>query len=123
MFVQSLGAEFSQLLSQLLYGVPDLRTSILKALKIMVDSNVAIANATEEPESTASSSLTREEAQQNVDFLRTQVESWLAVLFNVYGSVGRDSRGLIGEVITSWASIAGPQVCGRFLHRFDSLGN
>ena len=117
-----MGVEFSQLLSQLLYGVPDLRTSILKALKTLVDSNVAAANAAEEPESMASSSLTRKEAQQNVDFLRTQVESWLAVLFNVYGSVGRDSRGLIGEVITSWASIAGAQVCGP-LHRFDRLDN
>ncbi|KAF8200713.1 armadillo-type protein [Pholiota molesta] len=105
---ESLGPEFSQLLSQLLYGVPDLRTSILKALKIMIDSNATIANA-EEESFASTSSVTREEAQQNVAFLRTQVESWLAVLFNVYGSVGRDSRGLIGEVITSWASIAGAE--------------
>ncbi|KAF8973157.1 NUC173-domain-containing protein [Flammula alnicola] len=106
---QSLGPEFSQLLSQLLYGVPDLRTSILRALKIMVDSNAALANASEEEVAALSSSLSQREAQENINFLRTQVESWLAVLFNVYGSVGRDSRGLIGDVITSWASIAGTQ--------------
>ncbi|KAF9482107.1 NUC173-domain-containing protein [Pholiota conissans] len=105
---ESLSQEFSQLLSQLLYSVPDLRTSILKALKVMIDSNIAIANAEEEI-TPSPSSVNREEAQKNVEFLRTQVESWLAVLFNVYGSVGRDSRGLIGEVITSWASIAGSE--------------
>ena len=106
---QSLGAQFSQLLSQLLYGVPDLRTSILRALKVMVESNVELVNATEEEAKALTLSLTQEQAKENLEFLRTQVESWLAVLFNVYGSVGRDSRGLIGEVITSWASIARPE--------------
>lgn len=106
---QSLGAQFSQLLSQLLYGVPELRTSILRALKVLVDSNAEIVNATPEVAKALTSSLTQDQAQENLDFLRTQVESWLAVLFNVYGSVGRDSRGLIGEVITAWASIARPE--------------
>ncbi|KDR75247.1 hypothetical protein GALMADRAFT_140774 [Galerina marginata CBS 339.88] len=106
---QSLSAGFSQLLSQLLYGQPDLRSSILKALKIMVDSNLVIAEVSEEELDPSSTTLSRQEAQENIAFLHTQVESWLAVLFNVYGSVGRDSRGLIGEVIDSWASIAGTQ--------------
>jgi len=54
--------------------------------------------------------LTQQEAQENMGVLQSQVESWLAVLFNVYGSVGRDSRGMVGDVINSWASIAGEQV-------------
>lgn len=50
------------------------------------------------------------EAQENIEFLRTQVESWLAVLFNVYGSVARDSRTIVGDVINSWMSIASEKV-------------
>lgn len=63
-------------------------------------------------EGVASSSnlLTQQEAQENMDVLRSQAESWLAVLFNVYSSVGRDSRGMVGDVINSWVSIAGEQV-------------
>lgn len=77
----------------------------------MIDSNLVLAEATEEEIASSTALISQQEAKDNVAFLRTQVESWLAVLFNVYGSVGRDSRGLIGEAIVSWVSIAGPQVC------------
>jgi len=76
----------------------------------MVESNLVLAEASEEEIESASTTLTQQEAKDNIAFLKTQVESWLAVFFNVYGSVGRDSRGLIGEVIVAWASIAAPQV-------------
>ena len=97
---------FSQLLSQLLYGQLELRPAILKALKVMVDANLAVSTADIPP----SEGLTQQEAHENLEFLRTQTESWLAVLFNVYGSVARDFRGMIGEVISSWVAIAGEQV-------------
>lgn len=51
-----------------------------------------------------------EAAEMNVAFLRTQAESWLAVFFNVFGSVGRDGRGMVGDVISAWAAIAGEEV-------------
>ncbi|KAF8160842.1 NUC173-domain-containing protein [Crassisporium funariophilum] len=105
---QSLSAAFSQLLSQLLYGQPELRPAILKALKTMVESNRAVLTAVSEG-GAPSEGLSEEEARENLAFLRTQVESWLAVLFNVYGSVGRDSRGMIGDVLNSWVSIAGEE--------------
>ena len=114
-------AEFSQLLSQLLYGQPDLRPAILKALKKMVDLNAALADSIEDEAQALSKTLSQEDAQGNLAYLRTQVESWLAVLFNVYGSVNRDSRALIGDVINSWALIAGDEVsrtyfrCARIL--------
>ena len=57
-----------------------------------------------------SEGLTQQEAHENLEFLRTQTESWLAVLFNVYGTVTRDFRGMIGEVISSWVALAGEQV-------------
>jgi ribosomal RNA-processing protein 12 len=100
---------FSQLLSQLLYGQPELRPAILKALKVMVDANLTVTTAIAE-DIAPSEGLTQQEAHENLEFLRTQTESWLAVLFNVYGSVARDFRGMIGEVITSWVAIAREQV-------------
>ena len=54
-------------------------------------------------------SISHEEAIQNIGFLKTQAESWFAVFFNVFGSVERDSRGAVGDVISVWANIADPQ--------------
>ncbi|KAI9569645.1 armadillo-type protein [Boletus coccyginus] len=102
---------FSQLLSQLLYTQPDLRLLVLKGLKSLVESSLAVSQA--DPENSTESSvvggsITREEAIQNVAFLKTQVESWLAVFFNVFGSVERESRGFVGDVINVWANISDP---------------
>ncbi|KAF5370856.1 hypothetical protein D9758_001883 [Tetrapyrgos nigripes] len=99
----ALNASFSQLLSQLLYSQPDLRLAVLRGLKAMVDSNVSIAEGNEE--ATNPAKIDAQKASHNVDFLRTQAESWLAVYFNVFGSVGRDSRGIVGDIIISWAGI------------------
>ncbi|KAJ7680501.1 armadillo-type protein [Mycena polygramma] len=106
---ESLNPTFSALLSGLLYGQPELRPAVLRALKVMVDSNVAVASGAVDPTPINPSGLSPGEAAENVAYLRTQGESWLAVLFNVFGSVGRDSRGIVGEVITAWAAISGEQ--------------
>ncbi len=89
---------------------------MLRALKIMVDSNVALASEDPEkiaklPASVRADPISTEEAQANVAFLRTQAESWLAVLFNVFGSVGRDSQGMVGDVVSAWIAIADAKVC------------
>ncbi|KAF9049933.1 armadillo-type protein [Panaeolus papilionaceus] len=95
----ALTAPFAQLLSQLLYSQSELRPYILKALRVLVESNTSAGEV-------AANKLTVEQAEENIEYLQTQAESWLAVLFNVYGTVGRDSRNTIGEVIATWASIA-----------------
>ncbi|KAF5380415.1 hypothetical protein D9615_004614 [Tricholomella constricta] len=105
---ESLTPAFSQLLSQLLYGQPELRPAVLKGLKVMVESNVALASP-KDGETPSPDAISPSEASDNVAVLRTQAESWLAVFFNVFGSVGRDSRGMVGDVISAWASIAGEQ--------------
>lgn len=102
--------QFCQLLSQLLYGQPELRPTVLKALKIMVDSNVALTTP-QDGQDIDDASISAEKATENVAFLRTQAESWLAVFFNVFGSVGRDGRSMVGDVISVWASITGAPVC------------
>lgn len=79
----------------------------------MVDSNVTLTLSKEEPPN--AETITSAEAIENVAFLRTQAESWLAVFFNVFGSVSRDGRGMVGDVISTWAAIAGEQVCDQLL--------
>ncbi|TFK68676.1 NUC173-domain-containing protein [Pluteus cervinus] len=96
---------FSQLLSQLLYTQPDLRLSVLKGLKAMVDINFTASRGQEQEDAF----ITAGEAAANVAFLRTQAESWLAVLFNVFGTVGRDNRTVVGNVITVWVNMAGEE--------------
>lgn len=110
--MQSLTPQFSQLISQLLYTQTDLRPAVLKALKVMVESNVALSTPTDTEDSSykLTSKISKEEATANLAFLRTQAESWLAVLFNVFSSVNKNSRGMVSDVISVWASITGQQV-------------
>ncbi|KAJ3791123.1 NUC173-domain-containing protein [Lentinula aff. detonsa] len=103
----TMDVSFSQLVSQLLYGQPELRSPVLRGLRLIVESNVALVNSV--PATLNPASVTSEQAALNVMFLRTQAESWLAVLFNVFGSVGRDARGQVGDVITAWAGITSEQ--------------
>jgi ribosomal RNA-processing protein 12 len=80
----------------------------------MVDSNAMLSHDSENVTTVPSDSISAEQASQNMAFLRTQAESWLAVFFNVFGNVGRDGRGMVGDVISAWAAIAGGQACQRF---------
>jgi ribosomal RNA-processing protein 12 len=103
------------MLSQILYTQVELRPFVLRGLNILVNSNVAIAsqdpNLLEKiPSTVRADSISQEQAAKNVDFLRGQAESWLAVLFNVFGSVDREARGMVGEVVTAWLGIAGDTV-------------
>ncbi|EGO00192.1 hypothetical protein SERLA73DRAFT_122251 [Serpula lacrymans var. lacrymans S7.3] len=109
---ESFTSAFCQLLSQLLYGQPELRPAILKALKVIVESNVSLASKADSEMDGASeevTSISPAEAAQNVVFLKSQAESWFAVLFNIFSSADRDGRGIVGDVISAWAGIADEQ--------------
>ena len=76
-----------------------------------MDSNVSLASEDNENEKSPHiERISRTAAQENVSFLKSQADSWLAVLFNVFGTVDRESRGKIGDVIKAWAGIAKPEV-------------
>jgi ribosomal RNA-processing protein 12 len=112
---QAFTPAFSQMLSQILYTQVELRSFVLRALSILVDSNVAVASQDRYllkklPSTVRMDSISQDQAAKNVDFLRNQAESWLAVLFNVFGSIGREAQGMVGEVITTWLGIAGETV-------------
>ncbi|KAI5117784.1 hypothetical protein M0805_000427 [Coniferiporia weirii] len=100
---ESLTPQFAQMLSQLLYSQSELRPPVLRALKVVVESNAKVAEGASDDDPDA---LSADEIAQNCAFLRTQAESWFAVLFNMFGSIGRDAQGMVGEVISAWAAIA-----------------
>lgn len=106
---------FSQILSQILYNQPELRVLVLRGLKVLVESNLAVVSKdpsdVNEPSKhlTLTGCITHEEAAENIAFLKSQVESWFAVLFNVFSSVASDTRGVVGDVISVWAHIADPR--------------
>jgi ribosomal RNA-processing protein 12 len=109
---KALTPEFSQLLSQLLYSQDELRPAVLKALKTLVESNAAFTSASDTDRKlmrfgATASAAARAQAPANVAFLRSQAESWLAVLFNVFSTVDRGARALVGDVVTAWLGIAG----------------
>ena len=104
--------QFSQMLSQILYNQPDLRLSVLKSLRILIESQVSLSSEMDRVTSPwGASALTPEEASANIAFLKAQSDSWFAVLFNVFGSAGRDGQGVVGDVIVAWASITDSNVC------------
>ena len=76
-----------------------MRGSVLKALKVIVESNLPSEETPVVPGFG--------DAQRNIAHLRTQAESWFAVLFNVYGSVGQEGKSMVGDVISAWVKIAG----------------
>jgi ribosomal RNA-processing protein 12 len=81
----------------------------------MVESNVAYASGDENqlnrlPEAARDISISPKTAIANVAFLRTQVESWLAVLFNVFSSVEKNAQGIVADVVGAWVSIADAKV-------------
>ena len=82
----------------------------------MVESNIALVSPAEEQSEllNVTPKISPEEAAANIEILRTQAESWLAVFFNVFSSVKPDSRGMVAEVIKAWASIMSPQVSDLF---------
>ena len=110
------------MLSQILYTQVELRSFVLRALKVLVNSNVAFASQDpllldKIPLSVRADGISQKQAVKNIDFLRNQTESWLAVLFNVFGSANREDRGMVGEVIAAWMSIAGDSVLSPLFFR------
>lgn len=104
------------MLSQLLYSQPELRPAVLKALKVLAESHIAIAQGdpvqlAKLPETVRADPLPQEIAVENLTFLRAQVESWLAVLFNVFSTAGRNGQQMVADVISAWAIIADEKVC------------
>lgn len=102
------------MLSQLLYNQPELRPPVLKALRIIAESNRSPSEG-----AFADAALPADELAQNLAFLRTQAESWFAILFNIFGTIGRNEQNVAGEVISAWAGITDEKVRSvAYLHTY-----
>lgn len=124
----------------MLYHEPGLRRPLLRGLKAIIDGNAAALkvdmeggnesdDASEGEDMDAGSEIderakdmdirrdedvpliTEEEARKNIEYLNKQAKSWLAVLFNVFTGMEKESRSMVGEVISAWAGIANEPVC------------
>jgi ribosomal RNA-processing protein 12 len=103
---ESFDQGFAELLANLLYQQVDLRMDICRALRILVETNQAIANIEdEEDDLVLQSRVSREQAKQNLRYLGTFAGNMLAVLFNVYTQTLPQRRGPILQTINVFLGI------------------
>ncbi|KAL8873369.1 MAG: hypothetical protein Q9174_001154 [Haloplaca sp. 1 TL-2023] len=99
--------KFAELLSNLLYSQPDLRSHICRGLQRLVESNQEIQGVeATDLEIRLRSRMTKNDAQANLDHLTQLAGNLLAVLFNVYSQTLPQHRGYILQCINAYLSIA-----------------
>jgi ribosomal RNA-processing protein 12 len=109
--------EFAEMLTTLLYEQVELRLDVCRALKALVESNQAVASATDDEDPVLQGRVTKETAQKNLEYLgATFAADFLAVLFNVYSTTLPQKRGPVLQTINSYLSIIPP---ARLMETFD----
>lgn len=96
---------FAEMLSNLLYQQPQMRTDICKALQNLVDTNKAVAEVDGEEDLLQQGRLTGQEAQANLKHMSGSAGNILAVLFNVYSQTLPHNRGNLLQCINAYLSI------------------
>ncbi|KAK3075337.1 pre-rRNA processing protein [Teratosphaeriaceae sp. CCFEE 6253] len=96
----------AEMLSNLLYQQPQLRTDICKGLQNLVETNKAIAELeTADEDLVAQGRVTQADAKQNLAHLAGFAGNVLAVLFNVYSQTLPHNRGNLLQCINAYLSI------------------
>ncbi|KAK3304510.1 NUC173 domain-containing protein [Chaetomium strumarium] len=115
--VEAFDKGFAEMLTVLLYEQVELRLDVCRALKALVESNQAVASASDEEDPVLQSRVTKETAQRNLAYLGTTFAAdFLAVLFNVYSTTLPQKRGPVLQTINSYLSIIPP---ARLMETFD----
>ncbi|PKS12231.1 hypothetical protein jhhlp_001530 [Lomentospora prolificans] len=111
---------FAEILANILYQQVELRLDVCRGLRMLVDSNQAIASIAEgeEEDMILQSRVTKAQAAANLTHLGTFAANMLAVLFNVYTQTLPHSRGPILQTINSFLSIT-PN--GELMETFDRV--
>ncbi|CAK7237651.1 pre-rRNA processing protein [Sporothrix bragantina] len=109
---------FGELLANLLYQQVGLRFDICRALKMLIESNQAIASIEEEDDMFVQCRVSKAEANANLKHLGSFSSQYLAVLFNVYGQTLAQSRGPILQTINAFLSVT-PE--GDLIRSFDEV--
>ncbi|KAL2140968.1 hypothetical protein VTI28DRAFT_3013 [Corynascus sepedonium] len=115
--VEAFDKEFAEMLTNLLYEQVELRLDVCRALKALVESNQAVASASEDEDPVLHNRVTKETAQKNLEYLGTTFSAdFLAVLFNVYSTTLPQKRGPVLQTINAYLSIIPP---ARLMETFD----
>lgn len=97
---------FAEMLANLLYKQVNLRLDVCRALKVLIESNQAIASIGEdEDDFLLQSRVSRDAAKSNLAYLGQFAGNMLAVMFNVYTQTLPQSRGPILQTINAFLSI------------------
>ena len=111
---------FAEMLSNLLYQQPNLRTDICKALQNVVETNKAIAELEDDQNLIQQGRVTKAEAQQNLSHLARLASNLLAVLFNVYSQTLPHNRGNLLQCINAFLSVTPAQ---ELMETFQRVAN
>nr|POE65985.1 ribosomal rna-processing protein 12 [Quercus suber] len=106
---EAVDQSFAEMLSNLLYQQPQLRTDICKALQTLVETNRAIVELEEEDNLIHQSRVSKDEARKNLLHLAGLAGNFLAVLFNVYSQTLPHNRGNLLQCINAYLSITPEQ--------------
>ncbi|THW84103.1 NUC173-domain-containing protein [Aureobasidium pullulans] len=96
---------FAEMVANLLYSQPQLRTELCRALQNMVESNQTVLSIEGEEDLVAQGRISRADAQKNIQHLSGLSGNILAVLFNVYSETLPQYRGIILQAINAYLSI------------------
>ena len=105
---ESFDQGFAELISNLLYQQPELRSDICRALQTLVDSNKAIVAVEGDEDLVIQNRVSKASAQANLDHLSGFASNILAVLFNVYSETLPQYRAYILQCMNAYLSIAPP---------------
>ncbi|SPO05660.1 probable ribosomal RNA-processing protein 12 [Cephalotrichum gorgonifer] len=103
--IASFDQGFAEILANILYQQVELRLDVCRSLRMLVDSNKAIATIEEEDDLVLQSRVSQQQATENLAHLGTFAANMLAVLFNVYTQTLPQSRGPILQTINAFLSI------------------
>ncbi|EJT97410.1 NUC173-domain-containing protein [Dacryopinax primogenitus] len=114
--------EFAQVLTQVLYQQPSMRSAVLRGLQRLVERNTSLASSSGPQEELKNRfGMDQSDGKANIDFLRGITGNLLSVFFNVFGSAERDARGQIGDVIPTYFKIADIKIIASTYERVINL--
>lgn len=103
--IEAFDQSFAEMLSNLLYQQPQMRSDICKALQNLVDTNKAIAEIEGEENLIIQGRISKADAEKNIQHLSGFAGNLLAVLFNVYSQTLPHNRGNLLQCINAYLSI------------------
>lgn len=117
--IEAFDQGFAEILANILYQQVELRLDVCRALRMLVDSNKAIASIEgEEDDLVLQSRVSQKQAAENLNHLGRFAANMLAVLFNVYTQTLPQSRGPILQTINAFLSIT---PAGELMTTFDKV--